>query len=187
MPWSEFLTPVTFQPDPRVADRLVRLPESPFAGEVWKHTMPGQKPDQANTKGARWNPPDVPALYFALDRATAEAEGDYLASVQPQPIRGVREVHRIEIALRRVVDLSDAQILQELGVSDSALRSNDHSICRSLGGTAEWFGYDAIIVPSARHAGRNLVVFPRRTTPDFEVSVVESSPRDQQSIPTPNP
>jgi hypothetical protein len=86
---------VPFQPDPRIADLLVRLPERPLATAVWKHTMPGQRPDQANTKGARWNPPEVPALYFAIDRETAEAEGDYLDSIQPQPIRGSRQVHKV--------------------------------------------------------------------------------------------
>ena len=139
--------------------------------------MPGQRPEFANTKGARWNPPGVPTLYFSMERQVATAEGDYLSSVQPQPIAGVRQIHQLELDLQRVLDLTDRDQLRALGVTNNDLVSNDYTACRRVGGTAEWAGYQAIIVPSARSMGANLVVFPRKAPPDFEIRIVSSEPR----------
>jgi len=167
---------VPFDPDPRIVEILARLDETGFEGEVWKHTLPGQPPEAANTKGARWNPPDVPAIYVALERATATAEGDHLVSMQPRPIRGARTLHRGRVTLRRVLDLRDPIVLNGLGVGESELSSADQSACRQVGGAAEWLGFDGLIVPSARGPGANLVIFERRVVPDFELLIAESSP-----------
>lgn len=163
-----------FQPDPRAAESLVRLEVAPFRGVVWKHTLPGQSPSAANTKGARWNPPGVPAIYVAVDKETALAEGRYLASAQPQPVRGERQVHEAEVDLAKVVDLRDRATLRDLGISDVELRSSDYEPCRKVGGTAEWLGFDGMIVPSARSEGANLVIFERRA-PDFALRVTKSA------------
>lgn len=165
-----------FQPDPRIAESLARLEEVPFGGTVWKHTLPSQSPSAPNTKGARWNPPGVPAIYLAIERDTALAEGAYLAGIQPQPIKGPRHLHEIDVTLTRILDLRERRVLQALGLSDADLRSSDHSACRSVGGTAEWLEVEALIVPSARTKGANLVVFERRTGPDFLPRVVLSEP-----------
>jgi RES domain-containing protein len=157
-----------FEPDPRIVEVLARLKETEFTEHVWKHTLPGQPVDAENTHGARWNPAGVPARYYALDRPTALAEGNYLASVQPQPIRGVRIVHELSLHLDRVVDLRERSLLRTTGVSDADLSSSDHGPCRAVGGAAEWLGLDGLIVPSARSSGANLVVFERRTSPLFE-------------------
>lgn len=170
-----------FEADPRVAEALARLPETKFEGSAWKHTLPTQPIAAANTRGARWNPPGVPAIYFALERETALAEGDYLVGLQPQPIRGRREIHEVGLRLDRVLDLRDRQQLHRLGASEAELRSSDHSTCRRIGGTAEWLGFDGIIVPSARTSGANLVVFERHAAADFDVRVLASEKLEGES------
>lgn len=165
-----------FEPNPRLAEVLARLAETGFDGHAWKHTLPNQSPTAANTKGARWNPAGVPAVYLSIERDTALAEGAYLVGVQPQPITGMRHIHEVELSLRRVLDLRDPTVRRALGLSDADLRSSDQSACRTVGGTAEWLGVDALIVPSARTDGANLVVFERRTGPDFSLRVLKTDP-----------
>jgi RES domain-containing protein len=168
-----------FAPDPKIAAGLASLETQGGPDAAWKHTLPGQSPIAANEKGARWNPPGSPAIYLALDQATARAEGNHLVSKQPQPIRGLRLIHRMSVeGLAKVLDLRDSRTLSALGVSAADLVSDDHTACRKVGGTAEWFGYDAMIVPSARSDGANLVVFPRRTSPEFDLQSVDSAPVD---------
>jgi RES domain-containing protein len=165
-----------FQPDPKLAEILARLDETGFDGQVWKHTLPSQAPTAANTRGARWNPAGVPALYLSLDRETALAEGTHLVRLQPEPIRGTRHIHEVGLSLRRVLDLRDRPVLISLGLSEADLRSKDHSACQKVGGTAEWLGVEAIIVPSARAGGANLVIFERKAGPDFTVRVLRTYP-----------
>lgn len=165
-----------FQPDPRLAERLARLEEIRFDGTVWKHTLPGQSPTAANTKGARWNPAGVPAIYLSVERDTALAEGAHLVDLQPQPLKGIRHLHEAEVNLGRVLDLRERKVLQALGLSEADIRSPNHSACQKVGGTAEWLGIEGLIVPSARIDGANLVVFERRAGPDFSVRILTSEP-----------
>lgn len=167
---------MVFQPDPRIAETLARLPEGQYEGDVWKHTLPGQAPAAANTRGARWNPPDTPTVYVAVEQATAIAEGQFLVGLQPQAMKGTRRIHRGTVKLSRVLDLRDKETVQALGLSDADLRSNDHAACRRVGGTAEWLGIEALIVPSARSDGANLVIFERRTGTEFDLQFIESEP-----------
>lgn len=128
-------------------------------------------PTRINDKGARWNPAGVPAIYCSLDRATALAEGDYAISVQSLRPTAKRTIYKLRVSLKRVVDLSPAAILRELGLSEDELSSTDHTACRTIGGAVEWLEHDGMIVPSARSSGCNLVIFPRHQSAegDFEV------------------
>jgi RES domain-containing protein len=168
---------VTFEPDPRFAEALARVRPMPFDGEAWKHTFAGQRPDAPNTRGARWNPPGVPAIYFALQRATAIAEGNHLVALQSPRIERGRAIHRIAVSgLSNVLDLQDGAVLRSLGVGSTELSANDFSPSQRVGGTAEWLGHDALLVPSARATGANLVIFERRTDIAFRLVPVALEP-----------
>ncbi|MBA3687596.1 MAG: RES family NAD+ phosphorylase [Chloroflexi bacterium] len=164
-----------FRPDPIIAEALWKLPTTSVPDTVWKHTFVRQSPTTPNVRGARWNPRGVPAIYLATDRKTALAEGRYLAGQQPQAIKKDRQIHALRIdGLKNVLDLRDRRTLRALGVSETELESPDHGACQLIGGTAEWAGYDAMLVPSARAEGANLVVFERKTGETFEMSVIGS-------------
>jgi RES domain-containing protein len=120
----------------------------------------------------------VPAVYVALSRATAIAEGRHLVELQPLPMKGIRHVHRARVKLGRVLDLRDSASLATLGLSEADIQSSDLTACQRVGGTAEWLGIEGLIVPSARDTGANLVIFERRTPDDFEVTVLDSEPVD---------
>jgi RES domain-containing protein len=142
-----------------------------WEGIVWRHMFADNPPTRVNDKGARWNPAGVLAIYCSLDRATALAEGDYAISLQPLRPSAKRTIFKLRISLNRVLDLSTPSILRELGLSEDEFLGTDHMPCRRIGGAVEWLEHDGMLVPSARSAGRNLVVFPRNRTKaaDFEV------------------
>ncbi len=164
----------TFEPDPDLLDRLSRLEAHAWSGTVWRHTLADNPPDKTNTRGARWNPPGVEALYASLDRSTAVAEGDYLIASQSLPIRAKRTVHRLNVQLKSVLDLSDRSLLASLGVDEQALAGDDSVRCQAVGGAAAFLHSDGIIVPSARHPGHNLVILFEGAGEQPEIRVVES-------------
>ena len=113
-----------------------------------------------------------------LSEETALAEGEHLVASQPVPPKRGRHVHHGTLALERVLDLRDPGTLRELGIDSTTLPARDHTACQRVGGTAAWLGAQAIIVPSARAAGANLVIFYQNVPADFEVTFAESHPVD---------
>jgi RES domain-containing protein len=149
-----------FEPDPKLLEALATLTSRRWSGIVWRHTFADNPPHKANGRGARWNPPGVEALYTSVDRETALAEADHQMAVQPLRPRARRMLHRVEVHFTSVLDLSDAGTLATLGADAAALQGDDHRPLRAIGGAAAFLGYQALIVPSARHGGSNLVIFP---------------------------
>ena len=102
-------------------------------GLVWRHMFGNNPPTRQNQKGARWNPPGVPAIYCSLDRDTALAEGDFAAAVQPLKPTVKRTIYKLHVRLEKVLDLSNPSVLLELGVNGQELANVDHTACQQLG------------------------------------------------------
>jgi RES domain-containing protein len=165
-------------PNPVLLDRLSRLEPHAWSGTVWRHTFADNPPETTNTRGARWNPRGVEVLYTSLDRSTAIAEADHLIAIQPVRPRAKRTIHRLEIGLGSLLDLTDRAILASLGVDDEALSGDDHSRCQAVGGAAAFLHFDGILVPSARSPGRNVVILFEGSRPLPRLRVVESERLD---------
>ena len=159
-----------------LSERLAEFRPTPWTGEVWRHTLGTNPPDRRNTRGARWNPSGVEALYVSVDRATALAEGDYLIAAQPLRPIARRTIHRLQVSMAALVDLTEPGALERLGIDDEARSSDDHRACQSLGAAAALLGLDGLMVPSARSPGANIVILfgNPRTTPRIEV--IDSEP-----------
>jgi RES domain-containing protein len=119
-------------------------------------------PHRENTVGARWNPPEVPAIYTSLSRDGALAEAEHQMSMQPRPPKAKRTLYLIVVKLNNVVQISGPDVLASLGISGADLQSSDPKACQNLGGIIERLGHDGLIVPSARTSSLNLVIFPNR-------------------------
>jgi len=117
-------------------------------------------PQKDNQSGARWNPPEVPAIYCSLQAETAVAEGDFHIALQPFRPRAERRVHRIKVNIPGVVLLTDWQLLERLGVARSSYESIEPARCKEIGGAIAYLGRTGILVPSARCNGVNLVIYP---------------------------
>lgn len=147
--------------DEQIADRLEKLVPTGWDGEVWRHVFGDVQPSKPNDRGARWNPPRVAAIYTSLARETVMAEADYAIGLQSPRPSGRRVLYRLHVKLSSVLDLAeDEATLRDLGIAANELSSLAWGACQEVGGAAAWLGHDGLIVPSARHAGRNLVIFP---------------------------
>jgi len=132
-----------------------------FKGLVWRVTLASQNPLRANVRGARWNPPDISALYSSLSEHTARREFAYLIKSQPAlPREGVK-VHRLSVQLQRVVEL-DLPTLEGLGFRLSDVREgiNGQLRSREIGGAVAFLGREGLEIPSLRDpGGTNLVIY----------------------------
>jgi RES domain-containing protein len=145
---------------PELLDRLQAIAPSSWVGQAFRHMFGVYPPDAENTRGARWNPPGVAAIYTSLAREGALAEAEHQIAVQPVPPRARRTIYTLELTLTSVLDLTDVELLQDLGVGAPELTADDMTACRRLGGAAHWLEHDGLLLPSARSSNTNLVIFP---------------------------
>jgi RES domain-containing protein len=141
-------------------DALSTLAASEWEGVVYRHMFGSIPPERENQLGARWNPPEVPAMYCSLERQTAIAEGDFQIAAQPLRPKATRRVHRIQVSLTSVVQLTDWKVLEHLGVVQASFDSVEPPRCKEIGGALAYLGHDGILVPSARCSGINLIIYP---------------------------
>jgi RES domain-containing protein len=129
-------------------------------------------PDHENTSGARWNAPEVPAIYTSLSREVVLAESEHQIAMQPLRPKARRTVYTIGVRLSSVLDISDPAVLHSLSLSADALADVDLEGCQKVGSSVERLGHDGLLVPSIRARGLNLIIFPNRQvegTYKFEV------------------
>jgi RES domain-containing protein len=163
---------VVYQPS--LLDELESRGGRPFERVVWRHMFSGLHPARANTRGARWNPPGVAAIYTSTDRDTAVAEAEYAIASQPVRPRASRQLYQVHVSLGNMIDLSDRIVLERVGVAEAELGATNEEACRTVGGAAHWLGYDGLLVPSARRReGTNLVLFADRLDVDAAFEVVD--------------
>lgn len=147
-----------------VAQEIIEaLPAREWTGTVYRVMFLNYPPDRENTVGARWNPPEVAAIYTSTIAETAIAEINYHMSVQPRPFRPdlKRTLYEIQVHLDAVVDLNAAiPDLEAAGFSKDKLFANDMTASQAIGRTVTWFDRDGLLVPSARGKGPNLVIYP---------------------------
>ncbi|HEX3110674.1 MAG TPA: RES family NAD+ phosphorylase [Thermoanaerobaculia bacterium] len=164
-------------------DLLQSAGVSSWNGTVYRHMFASQPPTRANTAGARWNEPNVAAIYTSCERETALAEAEYYIGLQPLRPRAKRTLYTIHVSLSKVIDLTAARLLAHLGITDDILASLDQGPCRTIGGAVSWLGHGGLLVPSARRrGGTNLVIYQQDLAADsFEVTAEEEIPSDDRA------
>jgi RES domain-containing protein len=154
--------------DPEVIRKLESLPVKGWEGTVYRHVLGKLKPDRENTRGARWNPPETSAIYCSVARETALAEGEHNIALQPVRPTAARQLYKVNVRLARVIDLSSWESLTLFGINEENFAEEEFELTQTVGGAVERLHCDGMLVPSARHGGTNLVIFPRQALiPDF--------------------
>ncbi|MEE8395187.1 MAG: RES family NAD+ phosphorylase [bacterium] len=162
--------------DPEFLEALERQSARPWVGTVYRHMFADHDPLAGNIRGARWNPPDVEAIYASLNRETALAEAEYRISVQPLRPRARRTVFTLRVELQNALEIENFHELEKLGVSKRDFEGFDMSACQRIGWAVAWLGHDGLIVPSARADGQNLVIFPSGLDSKTTLEVVGEEP-----------
>lgn len=155
---------------------LASLEGKAWSGRAFRVMLNEYPPDRENKRGARWNPPEIAAIYMCLEPSVCIAEVEYGLSRQSRPIKaGLRKtLYEIDVGLAATVDL--APILPELeriGIGTSHLFADDMKFSQEIGRLVTWFGFDGMLVPSARKTGTNLVIFPDWTNESYRFDVVD--------------
>lgn len=159
--------------DPIILDTLQGLEPRPWAGLVYRHMLNNYPPTRANTRGARWNPPDVQAIYTSCDRETALAEAEYRLSLEPVQLRVRRVMYTLKVQLKSVLDITSNDILRKLGINAERLTESNFTTFQHIGGATNWLGHDGMLVPSARTKGINLVIYPLQQDSDLVIEEVQ--------------
>lgn len=159
--------------DPELLDKLQAVAPIRWKGRVYRYMFGEIDPGRANTRGARWNPPGVGAIYTALDRDTVRAELEYRLSFDVVRPRLEAQLYGIDVSLFSVLNLSSFGQLQALGLTKEECNDVDYRACQKVGGAVAWLEHDGLLVPSARSGGTNLVIFQASQHPDAEFEVRE--------------
>lgn len=158
--------------DPALLDALEGFDNESWEGIAFRHVLGQTAPDRANTRGARWNPPEVSALYVSLDHETAKAEGDRILEVQSVRPRAKRFIYEFGLRLDRVLNLSGKVGLAAVGISEDELHGDSFEACQRVGGAIAWGGHDGLLVPSVRHeGGKNLVIYTANQAAEAELEI----------------
>jgi RES domain-containing protein len=122
--------------------------------------------------GGRYNPVnEFGVFYLSCDLPTCLAEVNYylsqdtgieLADLEP----GIKTMVEVGVRLVKVLDLTNSEVQDALGVNEADLTAEwegiqaagGESLTQSIGRFAREAGFEALLVPSARHQGYNLVI-----------------------------
>lgn len=161
--------------DPDLLDSIESLgAEALESVTVWRHMFNDYPPELSNTRGARWNPAGLAAIYTSQERDTAIAEGQHAIDSQPLRPKASRYIYELRVSARKALRISESDF-SSLGLDADALNSSDFTACQRVAAHAAFLEYDALIVPSARAEGSNLVIFVNELAADaiFERVSVE--------------
>ena len=147
-------------------ERLATAPRAQLTTNAFRNQSPRYDPrsgDGARIHGGRFNPPNsFPTLYLCETRDCVLAELTRQGTRNVVGIEGLlpRSVYRFELRLTRLLDLTDPEVLDHLGVTPALLVSDDWTFCQRLGAAAHAGGDQAIRSPSATGVDNVLAVFP---------------------------
>jgi hypothetical protein len=156
------------------------VPGVHFAGTVWRIARAGRDPLKGSTLHGRWSAGDeCPVVYTSCEKAGALAEIGFRLVQEPiWPSRIEHTIHEIKVECQRVLDLQEMDKLAALGVDTAKYASFDYSVTSRISAAANFMEFDAMLVPSARFACSNLVIFADRAN---DVELVRSEPVDWET------
>ena len=163
--------------DQALLDALENRPQAPYAGTVWRSVREGQDPTQCWRSGGRWDDRTFDVLYTSETRDGAVEERRFhLFRGQPIPPSKVRyELFALRVRLAAVITFEDLAALQAVGMNTSRYgqasyveKDTEYPRSQEVAEACYFLGADGILVPSARHDSRNLIVFCEQDTdPDI--------------------
>jgi RES domain-containing protein len=160
--------------DLALLDALESRVSRPFEGRVWRIVRDGRDPLQCSAVGGRWDDRSFDVLYTSVEAGGAKAEIFYHLS-KGQPVFPSKIRHRlfeIEVQTDRILELSTLTELQSLGVNTKSFgqlhfaeRHQEYPRTQEVAEAAHFLGFSGLIVPSARGAYQNAVLYGDKIDP----------------------
>jgi hypothetical protein len=166
--------------DKDLLDALEAIGAKSFQGTAWRITRNGRPPLRGSTADGRWSPPgEFEVLYTSLEKDGALAEIGHRLALEPVwPSKMVHTIHALSLHAERAVHLPDLATLERLGIDTARYKNYDYASTHAVAAAVQFLGYDALIVPNARHACLNAVVSLENRDPSLTIEVVSSETVD---------
>ena len=150
----------------RVHDRAILDVLEGFEAEVlettvWRIVRRARDPLRGAIASGRWNAiGEFEVLYTSLKPEGALAEVGYRLSLEPVwPSRIEHQIHALKIRADRALRLEPLNQLEKLAVNTARFESFEYTTTQANAAAAHFLEYDALVVPSARFKGSNVVLF----------------------------
>lgn len=146
--------------DRAVLDALESIEAKSFEADVCRVTRKGRDALRGSSIGGRWGPSgEFEVLNTSLEGSGALAEVGYRLSLEPVwPSRMEHQLHRVAVRMERTLGMDRAG-LAGLGVDVERYESFEYGATQAIAAAARFLEFDSLLVPSARHPCRNLIVF----------------------------
>jgi hypothetical protein len=166
--------------DRAVLDALEAIDPESFEGTAWRVTRNGRDPLLGSSAHGRWSPGgEFEVLYTSLERQGALAEIGYRLSLEPVwPSLIAHKIHTIEARTERPLRFANVESLAPLGVDVATYEGLDYGATQAIAAAAHFLEFDGLLVPSARAACTNLVLFPDRATIGGRLDLIGSEDVD---------
>lgn len=171
--------------DLALIDALEAAPATAFSGTVWRVVRDGRDVLEGSAYGGRWDDGTFDVLYTSekADGAIAELYF-HLSRGQPViPSKVAYRLHELRVTMPRALRLPDREALAGLGVDMARYgglsyfeRVQEYPRPQEIAECAHFVGFDGLIVPSARFACMNVIVFCDRVGPDALEAVRDHGP-----------
>lgn len=167
--------------DPALLERLSAFATERFDGEVFRATRQTLDPLAPSTSGGRWVPRNLaPVLYTSLRREGALAEITFhWGQLTPRPSKPA-VVHRLGVSTERRLRLIKAD-LADLDVDMRRFHDVNYHRTQKIGAAVAFLGCDGLMVPSARWACENLVLFTDNHQLSSRLEVLSAARVDWQA------
>lgn len=153
--------------DRAILDALDAIDPESFEGEVWRIVRKGRDALRGASAHGRWGTGgEFEVLYASLTRDGALAEVGHRLSLEPiWPSLLEHEIHSIAARTERTLRLADVASLGPMGVDITRYEDLDYGATQAIAAAAHFLEFDGLLVPSARAACSNLVIFLDRILP----------------------
>ena len=155
--------------DVETLDLLTSLTRHALDVTVWRMVRAGRRSTLASRPKGRWDDGSFDVLYTACDRDGACAELHYHLTFGQPVFPSLLKVHlhelRVRLASAFVFEGLEALSVfgidpQRYGSLDYARLREEYAPTQKLGEACHFLGADALLVPNARWACQNAVLFP---------------------------
>lgn len=154
--------------DQKLLDALEAIEQRPYSARVWRSVREGRDPLSCSRSGARWDDGTFDVLYTSETREAAiEERRFHLYQGQPIPPSRVRYLlFELEVSLSSVMHFNSLEDLAAIGLDVGSFgqlsyieKHREYPRSQEIAEACSFLGADGILVPSARHSSKNLVIF----------------------------
>jgi RES domain-containing protein len=153
-----------------LVDKIDELNTTSIEGEFFRYTSARRDPLSgagARAFGGRWNPKDIcSTIYLAQPKNACAGEVDRAAKANNVTahamLRASYVLHTVTVKPLQIIDLTVAENLDHVGLTDSDIADDDWSACQAVGHAAWFLGIQGVLAPSASGRGAVLAVYENR-------------------------